>query len=105
MKLVLKAQSQSSVLDRNDSIDLNPGDAVNLKVGRKKASLQELAARIEPVWARTRKQAVSDVFMEFGNAFHCVPLPWVAGAALLQTNIPDTFQLGHKKLDGVIHRV
>lgn len=32
MEFVLKAKSQSSVVDGNDSIDLYPGDAVNLKV-------------------------------------------------------------------------
>lgn len=55
VEFVLEAESQRSVVDGNDSIDLDPGDAVNLKVGGEKASLQELAARIKPV-GRTRNR-------------------------------------------------
>lgn len=106
VEFVLKAKSQSSVVDGNDSIDLNPGDAVNLKVWWKKARLQELTARIKPVGCTRNRQSVTSLCCsEFVNAFYCVTLPWVAGAALLQTNISNTFQLRDKKLDGVVHRV
>lgn len=45
------------------------------------------------------------MLLNFVNASCCVPLPRVAGAALLQADISNTFQLRHKKLDGVIHGV
>lgn len=106
VEFVLKAKPQSSVVDGNYSIDLKPSDAVNLKVWWKKASLQELTARIKPVECTSNRQSVKSLCCsEFVNAFYFVSLPWVAGAALLQANISNTFQLSDKKLDGVVHCV
>lgn len=49
MKTFLKAKPQCTVMDTDNSTDLNASDAVNFVVRKRKAGKQELVAGIKPI--------------------------------------------------------